>query len=347
MAKSGLLSLKQEKPEKEMPEPVAEEHKTITAVVVSDIPETAKCNILRSFPSEWTVHITDADHAGEFLPEADAVIPEHIPVDAAFLDKARKLRIVQTGAGYDNVDIAACTGRGVLVCNAAGINANAVAEHTMAMILCWYKNIAKLDRYMKAHGSETELDYSGSELAGKTIGIIGLGKIGKRVAELCNVFGLTVLGANHHPITVNNVETVEPDELYRRSDIVSVHVPLNAITKHMLDHSVFTKMQPHALLVNTSRGAVIKETDLIHALNHHEIAGACLDVFEEEPPAQNSPLREMPNVILTPHTAGFPDGVKYHRKRYDFFAQNIRKVFKGELPENLINADALYGGDHD
>ncbi len=325
-----------------MPEPVVEQDKTITVVIVSDIPETAKCNILRSFPAGWRVHITDADHAGEFLPEADAVIPEHIPVNAAFLDQTRKLRIVQTGAGYDNVDIDACSRRGVLVCNAAGINANAVAEHTMAMILCWYKNIAKLDRYMKAHGKETDLDYAGSELSGKTIGIIGLGKVGKRVAELCNAFGMTVLGYSHHPVTFDGVENVEPDELYRRSDIVSVHVPLNAMTKYLLDHSVFAKMQSHSLLVNTSRGAVIKEEDLIRALNRHEIAGACLDVFEEEPLPQTSPFREMPNVILTPHTAGFPDGVQYHRKRYDFFVENISKALKGELPENLLNAGELH-----
>lgn len=316
--------------------------KTITVVVVSDIPETAKCIILRSFPSGWTVHITDAAHAGDFLSEADAVIPEHIPVDAAFLNKAGKLRIVQTGAGYDNVDIDECTRRGVFVCNAAGINANAVAEHTMAMILCWYKNIVKLDRYMKAHGNEKELDYSGSELAGKTIGIIGLGKVGKRVAALCNAFGMTVLGYNHHPITIGGIENVEPDELYRRSDIVSVHVPLNDGTRHMLDHSAFAKMHSDTLLVNTSRGAVIKEEDLLQALNQHKIAGACLDVFEEEPLAQNSPFREMPNVILTPHTAGLPDGVKYHRKRYDFFVENISKALRGELPENLLNADVLY-----
>ena len=321
---------------------MAEQDKTVTVMIVSDIPETAKSNILRSFPAGWRVHITDATHAGEFLPEADAVIPEHIPVDAAFLDQTRKLRIIQTGAGYDNVDIDACSRRGVMVCNAAGVNANAVAEHTMAMILCWYKNIAKLDRYMKTHGNETALDYSGSELAGKTIGIIGLGKVGKRVAELCNAFGMTVLGYNHHPVTVAGIENVEPDELYRRSDIVSVHAPLNAMTKHMLDYGVFAKMQSHSLLVNTSRGAVIKEEDLIRALNRHEIAGACLDVFEAEPLPQTSPFREMPNVILTPHTAGFPDGVQYHRKRYDFFVKNISKALAGELPENLINAGELH-----
>ena len=327
---------------KEVLDTVMKEDKTITVVIVADVPETAKYNILRSFPAGWTVHITDASHAGEFLLEADAVIPEHIPVDAAFLDKTGKLRIVQTGAGYDNVDIEECTRRGVLVCNAAGINANAVAEHTMAMILCWYKNIAKLDCYMKAHGNEQELDYSGAELAGKTIGIIGLGRIGKRVAELCHAFGMTVLGYSHHPITVDGAENIELDELYRRSDIVSVHVPLNTGTRHMLDHSVFAKMQSHALLVNTSRGAVIKEEDLIHALKHHEIAGACLDVFEAEPLAQSSPFREMPNVILTPHTAGLPDGVKYHRKRYTFFVENISKALRGELPEYLLNADEVH-----
>ena len=316
---------------------MVKEDKMITVVIIADIPETAENDIIQSFPAGWTVHITDAEHAEKFLPEADAVIPEHIPVNDAFLQKAEKLRIVQTGAGYDNVDIEACTRRGIPVCNAAGINADAVAEHTIAMILCQYKNIAKLDAFMKAHGNEKELVYKGSELMGKTIGIIGLGEIGQKVAKLCNAFGMTVLGYNHHPKTVHGVESVELDELYRRSDIVSVHVPLNATTNHMLNQSAFARMQSHALLINTSRGPVVNEADLIHALKHREISGACLDVFEQEPLSQTSPLREMPNVILTPHTAGLPDGVKFHRKRYDFFVENIRKAVNGELPEHLLN----------
>lgn len=309
-------------------------------VIIGRFPEDAKAHIQASFPAEWDVVMAEPDRAGPYLQDADALIPEHVSINASFLDKAPRLRMIQTGAGYDNVDLAACTQRSVLVCSAAGVNASAVAEHTMALILGWFKNIAYLDSFMKTHRDGRELCYSGGELLGRTAGIIGLGAIGQRVSRLCQAFGMHVLGYTRHPKSLPGVEHVTLDELLERSDVVSIHVPSTPETRHMIHRQSFQKMKPSAILVNTARGSIVCEEDLIEALSRHRIAGACLDVYEDEPLSQTSPLRDFPNVLLSPHTAGYPDGVKWHARRYSFFASNIQKAWNGELPDNLLNQDA-------
>jgi D-3-phosphoglycerate dehydrogenase len=130
---------------------------------------------------------------------------------------------------------------------------------------------------------------------------------------------------------------VARDTLYRESDILTVHVPLNGQTRRMLDASVFKAMKDTAVLINTSRGPVVHEHDLIEALKNKTIAGACLDVFDKEPLRLDSPLRDLKNVLLTPHTAGMPDGLKFHKTRYRFFLNNILAVSKGKAPANALN----------
>lgn len=309
----------------------------MNVVIIGRFPEVSKRRIADSFPKDWQLCIVPPEEAEGCLAGADAVIPEHIRVDDAFLDRAPRLRLVQTGAGFDNVDVEACTRRGVRVCNAAGVNAAAVAEHVMALILCWYKNIHALDRVVKDGGDERDLDYKGGELSGRTVGIIGLGAIGRRVARYCGAFDMRVLGYSRSGAAVPGVEPADLDRLYAESDIVTVHVPLTGDTRHMIGRDAFARMKDAALLVNTARGAVVDEPRLIEALRRREIGGACLDVYEEEPLARSSPLRQLPNVILTPHTAGLPDGVKFHEKRYAFFVSNISRVLRGETPENALN----------
>ena len=282
-------------------------------VITGFFPETAKDRIRGSFPRVWDVKIVLPDEAEQELTDADVLIPEHIRIDEGILQKAPKLKLVQTGAGYDNVDVNACTRHGVQVCNAAGVNANAVAEHVMALILCWYKNILKLDKFLKADSDEGELNYFGAELSDKTIGLVGFGHVGKKVAEYGNAFHMKVLVYSHRP-----TDAAES-------------------TRHMINADVFSKMKSDSVLVNTSRGGVIDEPQLLQALEKGLIGGACLDVFEEEPLRRDHPFRRMENVIVTPHTAGLPDGVKYHKKRYAFFVKNIERVMKGETPECRIN----------
>ena len=298
-------------------------------VIIGFFPDAAKDRILESFPSAWTVRIVMPDEAEQELTDADVLIPEHIRIDDDLLQKAPKLKLVQTGAGYDNVDLCACTMHGVQVCNAAGVNANAVAEHVMAFILCWYKNIVKLDRFLKMDSDEGGLSYCGAELAEKTIGLVGFGHVGKKVAEYCNAFHMNVLVCSRKPTGAAGIEQRDLDSLVRDSDIVSLHVSLNESTRHMINADVLTKMKSDAVLINTSRGGVIDEPQLLHA--------SCLDVFEDEPLHLDHPFRSLENVILTPHTAGLPDGVKYHRKRYEFFVRNIERVMNNEIPDCRIN----------
>ncbi len=201
------------------------------------------------------------------IATANVLIPELVQVNDALLDRAPALRLVQTGAGYNNVNLDACTRHGVIACNAAGVNANAVAEHVMAFILCWYKNLIYLNGFMKSHRDERELDYSGSELFGKT----------RPSIELTSLEGLC-----------------------RRSDIVSVHVPLTEGAWRMINADVFRMIKGDSILINTSRGAAVDEAQLVQALKSGKISGACLDVYEEEPLTQDSLLRDMYRVILTP-----------------------------------------------
>ncbi len=309
-------------------------------LIVGYFIEASKLNATRYFPEEWDVVIVPpGKEMLHHIEDCQVIIPEHIKVDSSLLSIAKKLKLVQTGAGFDNVDIDACTQRGIWVANAAGVNAQAVAEHVMALILSYYKNIPFLDAFMKNKMDENQLDYTGSELNGKTIGIIGLGAVGKKVAEFCRVFDMNVLAYARNAVVQSDgfVKITDFDTLVGTSDIVSVHVSLNQQTKQLINKEVFKKMKNTALFINTARGGIVNESDLIDALKNKDISGACLDVFESEPLPIDSELRNLGNVILTPHTAGMPDGLKFHKKRYDFFVNNIKRVENGEEPESKLN----------
>ncbi|UMY55166.1 MULTISPECIES: NAD(P)-dependent oxidoreductase [Paenibacillus] len=309
-------------------------------LIVGYFTQISKSNIKKYFPNDWDIVIVPpGKEMLHHIGDCQVIIPEHIKVDRDLLSMAKKLKLVQTGAGYDNVDIDACTQLGIWVANAAGVNAQAVAEHVMALMLSYYKNIPYLDRFMKTRTDEKQLDYTGSELKGKTIGIIGFGAVGKKVAEFCRVFDMDVLVNARHAVVQPDsfVKMTDFDNLLSVSDIVTVHTSLNPQTKQLIDKGVFKKMKNTALFINTARGGIVNENDLIAALKDKEISGACLDVFESEPLSIDSELRNLSNVILTPHTAGMPDGVKLHKKRYDFFVNNIKHVKNGEEPESKLN----------
>lgn len=299
----------------------------------------SKQRVTQSFPENWTIQIVEPQRIEEFISEANVLIPEHIEVDAALLNKAQQLKFVQTGAGFDNVDIEACSKRNIWVSNAAGVNANAVAEHIMALILGYYKNISFLDQFMKNKGDETKLEYTGSELLGKTIGTIGFGAIGSRVAELAKAFKMNVLAydTNKNIQSNNDVELVDLDTLIRNSDVITINIFLNESTRNLVDKTFLKQMKSDALLVNTARGPIVCEDDLIEALENNVIGGACLDVFAVEPLDLDSKLRTLKNVVLTPHSAGMPDGTKFHEARYRFFVQNIERVMRNESPQNNLN----------
>ena len=306
-------------------------------VIIRDAPEQTKHLVAEQFSGEWHVVFVSAEELLNEIEDADALIPENEPIPVSILEKAKSLKFIQTGAGYDNVPIDQCTHRGIYVASAPGINAQAVAEHVFAFILCWYKNIIPLNAVMKA--GDDMLNYKGSELSDKIIGIVGLGRVGKEVARLAMAFNMKVLGYHYRQFeTTGKIERADLPNLLSLSDIVTLHVPLNSRTRQLIGKKELELMKKDAFLINTTRGAVIDESALIEFLQKEKIGGAALDVFEEEPLPANSLLRKLNNVILTPHTAGEPDGLYFHSRRYKFFAENIRRVSEGKPPKGALNS---------
>jgi D-3-phosphoglycerate dehydrogenase len=292
--------------------------------------------IAGQFPADWNLVFVAVEDLPREIEDADVLIPENETIPVPILSRAKILKLIQTGAGYDNVPLEECTKRGIYAANAPGINARAVAEHVFAFILCWYKNIIPLNAVMKA-GDDTP-NYRGAELSDKVIGIVGFGHIGKEVARLANAFNMQVLGYHYRPVkTDDEVEFVDWQTLLTSSDILTIHVALNCQTRRMIGTKTFEAMKPDALLINTSRGAVIDESALLDALKSGKIGGIGLDVFEGEPLPAASPLRKLNNVILTPHMAGEPDALYFHAKRFKFFYENIRRVAHGKAPKYVLN----------
>lgn len=305
-------------------------------LVVGAFPEATQRRIGEAAAAEHSVVIVRPGELAEHLSDTEMLVPEHLRVDRALLERAPRLKLVQTGAGYDNIEIEECTRRGIWVANAAGVNAAAVAEHVLGVVICWYRNLISLDRAMRE--GLYAVEYSGSELSGRVLGVVGLGNIGRKVANLGRAFGMRVLGAASRPVEpAGEVEAADLDTLLRTSDVVTLHTPLDARTRQLIGSSELRKMKSDALLVNTSRGAVVNERALTRALEDRVIGGAALDVFEQEPLPADSPLRRLPNVILTPHTAGMPDGLKYSRRRFEFFLRNASLVSQGRRPLNALN----------
>ena len=304
-------------------------------VIARKAPQKIRRMMRAEFPTDWQVVVVPAQSLIDEIGDADALMPEGSPVDVALLEYAHNLKIIQTGAGYDNVNIEECRRRGIRVANAAGINARAVAEHVLAYIFTWYKNIIKLNAAIKS--GKFAVDYSGSELDGHVIGVVGLGRIGREVARMSQALGLEVIGYHYRQVAdADGIARMDLHSLLKQADIVTVHVALNEQTRHMIGLTEFESMRQNAFFINTSRGAVVDEPALIEALQTGRIGGAGLDVFDTEPLSAASPLRQLDNVILTPHNAGEPDALFFHKKRFRFCAKNIARVFAGQAPLNEL-----------
>ena len=225
---------------------------------------------------------------------------------ASVLYACPSLRMISIwGTGTDNVDLEACRERGVAVTNTPGVNADSVAEHTMALMLAITRQVAAMDRGVRAGKWPRALLV---QLKGKTLGVLGLGSIGSRVATLGAAFGMRVIATSSGPdngrAATIGARAVDIDTLLRESDIVSVHFRLSDETKGTLSRERLSLMKPSAFLINTARGAIVDRDALVDALRDGRIAGAGLDVFHEEPIAADDPLLGLENVVFTPHNAG-------------------------------------------
>ncbi len=271
--------------------------------------------------------------------EADFIVGYGDPsVNDAFLKTAPKLKLIQLlSAGYDRCDIEAARRAGVPICNNGGANSTAVAEHALMLMLAVCRRLVWQHSNVAA-GRWRGNDVSGTrllELRGKTLGIVGLGTIGKKVARLANAFGMNVQYYDIRRLTEEAEDALDVRfrllrELLASSDIVSLHVPLLPATRHMIGAAELRLMKPQAYLINTCRGPVVDEPALIEALGSGTIAGAGLDVFDQEPPPADNPLFGLPNVVLTPHFAGptWDNQVARFRNAFD----NCQRVARGEKP---------------
>ncbi|MDI9414450.1 MAG: hydroxyacid dehydrogenase [Bacillota bacterium] len=254
--------------------------------------------------------------------------------------------ISRTGGGVDNVDVKAATEKGVIVTSSLGVNATTVAEHTLGFILTLYKQFFLMDREVRRNNFKVRYKNYPQDIFGKRLGIIGFGKIGQILAGYFYPMSRTKLLA-FDPLLPEEVKKgftdivdfVSLEKLLKASDVISIHVPLNEHTRNMIDWNRLTLMKPDAYLVNVSRGGVVNEKDLIKALKEGIIRGAGLDVFENEPIEPDSPLLEMDNVILTPHSAALTKETVVRMATEA--AKRVIQVLKGYVPESIANPEVL------
>ncbi len=271
-------------------------------------------------------------------------VPDRYKVAADLLARCPKLLVVSTsGAGYDPIDVQACTEAGVLVVNQTGANAEAVAEHAVGMVLALAKKMVETDRSLRRERGVDREVFKGWNAEGKTIGLIGLGNTGQRVARICGKgLNMKVIATDPYVdpagFREHGAESVSLDDLMARSDFVSVHCPYNAETKDLVDAHELSLMKPGAFIVNCARGGIINEDALADTLAANGIAGAGLDVWNVEPPPMDHRLLAFENVIATYHTAG----VTYESRQNmaEWNAAQVVSTLRGERPPRLINPEA-------
>lgn len=295
--------------------------------------------------SEKLSHLAEIIYAmsgdyGELLAGVEAVIVGMEPIDEDYLSKAPNLKLVSRfGVGYDSVDVEACTKRKIYVTYTPGVLSEAVADHTWALILGLIRRIPQADRFTREEWALRKRGFHlGSDLNGKTLGIVGLGAIGAEVAKRAQGFGVKLV---YYDIvrkpdleSEDGVKFVKFEELLSSSDIVTLHVPLLPTTRGLIGEKAFEMMKPTAILINTSRGPVVDQQALVNALESGEIAGAAIDVFEVEPIPLDDRLLEMENMVVTPHIASATEETR--RKMAMSCVKNVGAFLKGRRPPNLI-----------
>lgn len=306
-------------------------------ILVTELIWPEGLDVLESFsrvvydPDLWR----DPRRLREEVETADALIVRNqTRVDTALLESGLSLKAVgRLGVGLDNIDLTAVRDRGVPVVYARNANAVSVAEYVMAAILGCSRDLSGADEDVRASNWDRKR-FTGSEVYGKTLGLVGVGEIAQRTARRAGAFGMRAVGYDPYvapydyaPIETG-IEMVGLDALLALADFVSLHVPLNGSTRNLFSLEVFRKMKPGAWLINTSRGGVVNEADLARALDEGLVGGAVLDVLEEEPVSKESPLLVRDNVMVTPHIAGLTEEAQV--KTSVLVAEEVIKVLKGQ-----------------
>ena len=292
--------------------------------------------------------IGDAEEVVARTRDADGLIVSASPVTRRVMESLEGLKVVvRTGVGFDVIDLPAATELGVVVVNVPDLWVREVANHALALMLAWNRHIVELDREVRSGAWSSRVPgASVGSLHGETVGIVGLGNIGSAFARRAAALETHVIACDPYVddarVRSLGVERVDLHTLAARSDYVSVHTLLNAETRGLIGEAFLRRMKPTACLVNTSRGPVVDEAALVKALQEGWLAGAALDVFEEEPLPANSPLRKMDNVILTPHAAYFSSPAVAQVPRR--CGEEVARVLTGERPLNVVNPEVYAPG---
>jgi D-3-phosphoglycerate dehydrogenase len=311
-------------------------------VIVADKISERGVQLLKEQPG-WSIVLTTTDNLNAEMADADALIVRSATkVTAELLELAPKLRAVgRAGVGVDNIDLEAATKRGVLVMSTPGGNAVSVAEHTFALLLALARQVPRLDKTIH-EGRWEKSSAAGTEVRGKTLGLIGLGRIGSEVAVRAEAFDMRVLA--YDPFISEaaarevSVELVPLEKLLAESDFVSLHTALSPATQNLINSSTIAKMKKGARVINAARGELIDEAALAEALTSGQLAGAALDVFAEEPP-KNSPLIGLSNLIATPHVAG--STAEAQEEVGTQVAVQIKDYLADGIIRNAVNLPAL------
>jgi len=279
--------------------------------------------------------------------DADALIVVYSPITRGVMSALEGVQVVvRTGVGYDVIDVPAATDLGVIIVNVPDLWIREVANHALALLLAWNRKLLALDGGVRAGAWNSTVPGGAGSLHGETVGIVGLGNIGSAFARRVAALEMKVIA--HDPyveparFAALGVERVSLEELAGRSDYVSVHTLLNAETRHLIGEAFLRRMKPTALLINTSRGPVVDERALVRALEDKRLAGAALDVWEQEPPASDNPLLRMPNVVVTPHAAYFSSAAVAQVPRR--CGEEVARVFTGQRPLNVVNPEIYDSG---
>ncbi len=293
-------------------------------------------------PEDETAKVLASAHAYQSSSTRDELVVR-FHTTPELLKRAPNLLIVSAnGAGYDTINVKACTEAGVLVCNQTGGNKEAVAEHVLGMILTLSKRIIETDRAMRA-GTVTDRNvFTGTDVVGKTVGIVGLGNVGSRVAELCGgLLRMQVLSYDPHlsaeDMRARGARKVTLDELLAQSDFVSINCPLTDESRGLIGAREYALMQPHAYFITTARGFIHDEEALAEALRTKKIAGAGLDVWTKEPPPKDHPLLKFDNVLVSPHTAGVTHEARTNMGK--FAAEQMLDALDGKRPPRIVNPE--------
>lgn len=272
--------------------------------------------------------------------EASVIITNKTPVTREAIDAAKDLKVIAvTATGYNIVDVAAAAERQIVVCNVPGYGTDSVAQHTFALLLELTNHVGMNAATVSDGDWSRSNDFAYTarplvEISGKTLGIVGFGRIGQKVAEIAHAFGMNVIYQSNRTVPSAYARPVSLDALFAAADFISLHCPLKADNQEFVNASLLSRMKPGACLINTARGQLIHERDLAEALKRHDIGGAALDVLSVEPPPADHPLIGLPNCLITPHNAWM--SLEARQRIMNTTIENVRQALQGNAI-NVVN----------